>query len=293
MLTASQLVHNFLEQNKANFLKLSPKFYDKNGYEKEFARVFGLEQSKDKANARYWDVKLTYDSHEVFIELKKSKSGTYFLDNVRYCEMYLAKKGNTCPQLKYPTEAKQHTVTCFIKTDNKRIDKIYIVDSDELLEVLEIDETRAEEELVRYEEYKRGAFYQNNQIGIRAKHIQLVSKIINCYDIYPNSSKLHLGRRVELVKNNTSILTRQQRPKVLPMTNEKKLNHNLETIMSIVKRIAVDNKFMVRELNDCLPELKKLCPVSYNGQTPKNSLSYNVGRIGEKGSADQMWGWSI
>ena len=35
MLTASQLVHNFLEQNKANFLKLSPKFYDKNGYEKE------------------------------------------------------------------------------------------------------------------------------------------------------------------------------------------------------------------------------------------------------------------
>ena len=53
--------------------------------------------------------------------------------------------------------------------------------------------------------------------------------------------------------------------------------------MSIVKRIAVDNKFMVRELNDCLPELKKLCPASYNGQTPKNSLSYNVGRLVKKG----------
>ena len=86
------------------------------------------------------------------------------------------KKAILVDSLNIQRKPNNNTVTCFIKTDNKRIDKIYIVDSDELLEVLDIDETRAEEELVRYEEYKRGAFYQNNQIGIRAKHITVSVK---------------------------------------------------------------------------------------------------------------------
>ena len=120
MSLACQIVYEFLTRNKADFSKLSHIFYQKNGYEKELARVFGLEQSMEKRDTRYWDVKLNYEGSEVLVELKKSKTGTYHLDNVRYCEMFLAKKGYDGPLIKHPMEAKKETVTCFIKTDNSQ-----------------------------------------------------------------------------------------------------------------------------------------------------------------------------
>ena len=142
-----QIVYDFLVKNRANFSKLSQTFYSGNVYRREFARVFDLEQSMGKKNSRYWDVKLTHENQEVLLELKKSKMGTYFVDNIRYCEMYLARKDVPCPDLRYPIEAKGQIVTCFIKTDKEQIDKIYIMNTEDLFDVLELNETVARQDL--------------------------------------------------------------------------------------------------------------------------------------------------
>lgn len=110
-------IYTFLNENKVELMNLPDEFYEKNGYEKYFAQALKLVQSNAKNETRYWDVKS--ETHEVLIELKKSKKGTYFLDNVRYCEMYLAKLGNHDHELKYPNDAKKSSVTCFIKTNEK------------------------------------------------------------------------------------------------------------------------------------------------------------------------------
>ena len=243
-------------QNKANVLNLSHRFYQKHGYERELARVFGFEQSMEKKHAQYWDVKLNHEGSEVLLELKKSGTGTYHMDNVKYCEMFLAKKGYDGPLLKHPMEAKKETVTCFMKTDNGRIEKIYVVDSDELFDILNIDETMAKQDLIRYEEYRRRDFYQNNQIGIRLKHIEAMAKVIDCVDLYCNHVLKYppniKGKRLENYKNGRRLgIDLSLGP------NNLALNHTQETILLIAKRISKDNIFTVAELTDCLPELKK------------------------------------
>ena len=140
----------------------------------------------------------------------------------------------------------------------------------------------AKQDLIRYEEYRRRDFYQNNQIGIRLKHIEAMAKVIDCVDLYCNHVLKYppniKGKRLENYKNGRRLgIDLSLGP------NNLALNHTQETILLIAKRISKDNIFTVAELTDCLPELKKLCPTSYNGQRPKKSLSSNVNQLVKKG----------
>ena len=296
-------VYAHITDNKKRVKQLPIEFFQKNGYEKHLDKIFDFTNTTIKGDRRYWDSIWTDQK----IELKKTKSNIFFLDMIRYSEMYLSNLDIMTDQIKYLEQAKQSTVTCFIKTKNQKISKIYILDTKDLYQVLKLTEERAKMHLEDYAEVKSFGQTQNTQRGIKLAHIEPFAMVVDFKDVYsfkispkdvysfkispkdkakrirpkPVRNPLKLAQRLNILDGQRVVKrikpTARTRAQILDVETiySKPKSENTQTkrgicnkkernIIKICKRIAVDNMFVVGELNKHIKELQRLCPKSFN-----------------------------
>jgi hypothetical protein len=131
-------LHIYL-QSKIN--ELNGAWISKNcGYEKEACLNLGFNCERK----RYWDC----EYNGSYIEIKKGKS--IWLDEVRYCEIFMS-------DIIENDECKKKTITIFLipTNDKNKIEKIYIIDTQKLIDFLKIDKVWAERLLDRYKQTTR------------------------------------------------------------------------------------------------------------------------------------------
>ena len=129
-------------------------------YESEACINLGFECQKK----RYWDS--TYNG--LFIEIKKGKS--IWLDEVRYCEIFMSDKINN-------EDCKQETITIFLipnKNKNK-IENIIIIDTKKLINFLQINREWAETLLSRHKNTTRSL---NCQQSMTLKDVKSIADYI-------------------------------------------------------------------------------------------------------------------
>ena len=138
--------------------KLKGPWISKNsGYEKEACLNLGF----NCETKRYWDCE--YDGS--YIEIKKGKS--IWLDEVRYCEIFMSDNIDN-------DECKKKTITMFLipTKDKKKVEKIYIIDTQKLIDFMKIDKVWAERLLSRHKQTKRGV---NCQQRMTIKDLRLIA----------------------------------------------------------------------------------------------------------------------
>lgn len=126
-----------------------------NSYEKDFCSLMGWEC----VDHRYYDCV----ANGMCIEMKKG-TGMMWFDMVRYSEIFL-KQGT------------QNTLTLFIQYDKtkKRVNEIYVIDTDKIVKFLQIDKETAEFAIEAYKKQKRGL---NMQASMSKKDMRLISSYI-------------------------------------------------------------------------------------------------------------------
>ena len=148
-------LHIYL-QTKIN--ELSGAWISKNsGYEKEACLNLGFNCERK----RYWDCE--YDGS--YIEIKKGKS--IWLDEVRYCEIFMSDNIDN-------DECKKKTITMFLipTKDKKKIEKIYIIDTQKIIDFLKINKEWAESLLSRHKQTARSL---NCQQSMTIKDLRLIA----------------------------------------------------------------------------------------------------------------------
>ena len=148
-------LHIYL-QTKIN--ELNGAWISKNsGYEKEACLNLGF----NCETKRYWDCE--YDGS--YIEIKKGKS--IWLDEVRYCEIFMSDNIDN-------DECKKKTITMFLipTKDKKKVDKIYIIDTQKLIDFMKIDKVWAERLLSRHKQTTRSL---NCQQSMTIKDLRLIA----------------------------------------------------------------------------------------------------------------------
>ena len=130
---------NIYLQTKIN--ELNGTWISKNsGYEKEACLNLGF----NCETKRYWDC----EYNGSYIEIKKGKS--IWLDEVRYCEILMSDNIDN-------DECKKKTITMFLipTKDKNKIEKIYIIDTQKLIDFMKIDKVWAEILLSRHKQTTR------------------------------------------------------------------------------------------------------------------------------------------
>lgn len=153
-------------ENLNNYLKskikeLNGKWISKtSGYEKEACVNLGF----NCETKRYWDSEF----NGLYIEIKKGKS--IWLDEVRYCEIFLKDKIDN-------EECKKETITMFlIPSNNKeRIVNIILINTQKIIEFLNIDTEWAERLLIRKKETVRSL---NCQQSMTIKDLKSIADYI-------------------------------------------------------------------------------------------------------------------
>ena len=127
------------------------------GYEKEACINLGF----NCETKRYWDC----EYNGLYIEIKKGKS--IWLDEVRYCEIFMSDNIDN-------DECKRKTITMFLipTKDKNKIEKIYIIDTQKLIDFMKIDKVWAERLLSRHKQTKRSL---NCQQSMTIKDLRLIA----------------------------------------------------------------------------------------------------------------------
>ena len=148
-------LHIYL-QTKINELN-GTWIYKNSGYEKEACLNLGF----NCETKRYWDCE--YDGS--YIEIKKGKS--IWLDEVRYCEIFMSDTIDN-------DECKKKTITMFLipTKDKKKVEKIYIIDTQKLIDFMKIDKVWAERLLSRHKQTTRSL---NCQQSMTIKDLRLIA----------------------------------------------------------------------------------------------------------------------
>ena len=147
---------NIYLQTKIN--ELNGTWISKNsGYEKEACLNLGFNCEKK----RYWDC----EYNGSYIEIKKGKS--IWLDEVRYCEILMSDNIDN-------DECKKKTITMFLipTKDKNKIEKIYIIDTQKLIDFMKIDKVWAEILLYRHKQITRSL---NCQQSMTIKDLRLIA----------------------------------------------------------------------------------------------------------------------
>lgn len=150
---------NIYLQTKIN--ELNGTWISKNsGYEKEACLNLGF----NCETKRYWDC----EYNGSYIEIKKGKS--IWLDEVRYCETLMSDNIDN-------DECKKKTITMFLKPtkDKNKIEKIYIIDTQKLIDFMKIDKVWAEILLSRHKQTTRSL---NCQQSMTIKDLRLIADYI-------------------------------------------------------------------------------------------------------------------
>jgi hypothetical protein len=127
------------------------------GYEKEACLNLGF----NCETKRYWDC----EYNGSYIEIKKGKS--IWLDEVRYCEILMSDNIDN-------DECKKKTITMFLipTKDKNKIEKIYIIDTQKLIDFMKIDKVWAEILLSRHKQITRSL---NCQQSMTIKDLRLIA----------------------------------------------------------------------------------------------------------------------
>ncbi len=130
------------------------------GYENEACINLGFNCEKK----RYWDS----EYKGLYIEIKKGKS--IWLDEVRYCEIFMSDKIDN-------EECKKETITMFLipSKDKKRIENIILIDTRKIIQFLNINTEWAERLLFRKNEIVRNL---NCQQSMTIKDLKLIADYI-------------------------------------------------------------------------------------------------------------------
>jgi len=147
---------NIYLQTKIN--ELNGAWISKNsGYEKEACLNLGF----NCETKRYWDC----EYNGSYIEIKKGKS--IWLDEVRYCEILMSNNIDN-------DECKKKTITMFLipTKDKNKIEKIYIIDTQKLIDFMKIDKVWAEILLSRHKQTTRSL---NCQQSMTIKDLRLIA----------------------------------------------------------------------------------------------------------------------
>jgi hypothetical protein len=150
---------NIYLQTKIN--ELNGTWISKNsGYEKEACLNLGF----NCETKRYWDC----EYNGSYIEIKKGKS--IWLDEVRYCEILMSDNIDN-------DECKKKTITMFLipTKDKNKIEKIYIIDTQKLIDFMKIDKVWAEILLSRHKQTTRSL---NCQQSMTIKDLRLIADYI-------------------------------------------------------------------------------------------------------------------
>lgn len=128
--------------------KLEEALKKGSSYEPAFCEFFELKaaDNRETFETRYADAyleknadeKLGSDVRRVKLEIKKTNQSRYWLDAIRYAEMIQAKVGKLEHSVK-AEQARQDSITIFIKMNSKGLEKIYCLDSGELIRFLDFD----------------------------------------------------------------------------------------------------------------------------------------------------------
>jgi hypothetical protein len=148
----------FIQEKKKD---LNGKWISKNsGYEKEACINFGFNCEMK----RYWDC----EYNGLYIEIKKGNS--IWLDEVRYCELFMRDKIDN-------EECKKETITIFLipSKDKERIENIIIIDTQKLIQFLNINIEWAQRLLIRKNEIARSL---NCQQSMTIKDLKLIADYI-------------------------------------------------------------------------------------------------------------------
>lgn len=115
-------------------------------YEKSLNAVLKSKKETRKGYKRYYDAILNKDKN-IYIEYKRSQS-SFPLDMAIYSEMLLA-NSNENVNIKYLERAKLETITMFLSTrkfsdGSIRIKSIYLIDSSEIIDMLQLNANNAQ-----------------------------------------------------------------------------------------------------------------------------------------------------
>lgn len=149
---------NYLQEKKK---VLKGCWISKNsGYENEACINLGF----NCETKRYWDS----EYNGLYIEIKKGKS--IWLDEVRYCEIFMSDKIEN-------EECKKETITMFLipSKDKQRIENIILIDTVKLIQYLKINVEWAERLLIRKRETKRSL---NCQQSMTIKDLKSIADYI-------------------------------------------------------------------------------------------------------------------
>ena len=150
---------NYYLQDKIK--ELNGKWVSKNsGYEKEACVNLGF----NCETKRYWDS----EYNGLYIEFKKGKS--IWLDEVRYCEIFMSDKIDN-------EECKKETITMFLipSKGKERIENIILVDTRKIIQFLNINAEWAERLLNRKKETVRSL---NCQQSMTIKDLKSIADYI-------------------------------------------------------------------------------------------------------------------
>jgi len=273
MWESTYIAKKFLEDNLPKTL---PKefFNARCGYEKHFCEVTGAKLTTEDGDKRYWDCETTCG---IKIELKKS-SGQWWLDKIRYCEMLLAKRGIRYKH-RFFDQARAPTVTVFFSTKRNsklkrtQLRRIYIVDTDKLIEHLDL-EYRVSRPYDLIDDYHYSGGKCNYQYGITTKELESIKTfVLNFEDAKSTSTKSPVKKKKT---------TPKPPPKSKPTNSD--LNPTLKIIYATALSICDDNgSFNRKAMIDQIPSIKEANPTILNGKTPANTVSYYLQQLRKSG----------
>lgn len=211
--------------------QLDKKFYGKNAYERLFCNIFEMRFifSNDK-DQRYADAFLDFpDQSFIKVELKKTKSGSYWINMVRIAEIILALRG----ELEDPELSKraiEESITLFIQTGEKtekkqkipKLRRFYLVKTSELVRFINMSEDEIKQ-CIKLKE-KRGNVHQ-----------QLSLKMTNLLE-YTTGIELVFGDKIVNPIRTKGSGVQDKIPKPPPKRNHTDLRSLVKDLISEIKK---------------------------------------------------------
>lgn len=249
-------------------------FYGKNGYECHMIDAFEMEKVKEKLRLRFGDAVCL--GH--LVELKKTRSWEFWLDEFRYAEIFGKKNG--LPSAKDVTEyAGEESVTIFIKTcvtkTRKQIIKLVLIDSFKLLGILNLGKTECENLLARAGQLRSAGDTVNSQHKLHLRKViasgYAVEIDLSDYETSPSSHTVEISKPIDAKEPAKRV--------VQPRTNRGKGAVNWpQAVLSAIERLTASKGsplFSPKELIEKEMDniLRDLGPSKMERKTPERTLS--------------------
>lgn len=197
---------------------LPARFFYRNNHDDSLCDIFGVECLADRRDQRYADCVL----FNIPIELKKTRDNAFWMDEVRYSEMYVKKKRLSGSKDIRPI-AGEKSVVVFLKNVvtrwNRRVLKIYCIDTDCLFDLLKLDDEVCRTLLTRHEQLRKISHRANSQHCITVRDLMETGQ---CVEIDVPETNGKATQRVRFEENSSPrTVPEMQLPKVSDVVESK------------------------------------------------------------------------